>query len=455
MENKTIHFFKEISLIPRESGNEKKIADYIVLFAEKRKLPYLRDDYNNIVIKKYCGEDEPIIFQAHLDMVCEKEKGKKFDFSKDPIEIIFENGFIKANGTTLGADNGIGVSQILNILDSNINRSIEAIFTTSEETSMIGAEKIDLSSLKGKKMINLDGFESDTILLESTSFTDIDIIMNYNFIEENNKNLYKITLFGLEGGHSGFDINKNRGNSCILLTQFLLEIKNIRISSFNGGTKTNVIPSFAETIIETNQDLNKFIDLFIEKNKKIYINLKIELESIFEKSILLLSQNDTNQFLKSILLFNHGVINMNERKEVTTSKNLGLVNLSKNLIQISLRSSNDNERINVLNILNKQCDSYNYKFKIIGYQPGFKTDENSELVIQMMSVYNKINKKNPSLKSVHISVEVGLIKEKIKDLQVVVVSSNIIGAHTIDEKVEINSIIKCDEWLMNFLNFNF
>ena len=146
---------------------------------------------------------------------------------------------------------------------------------------------------------------------------------------------------------------------------------------------------------------------------------------------------------------------MNERKEVTTSKNLGLVNLSKNLIQISLRSSNDNERINVLNILNKQCDSYNYKFKIIGYQPGFKTDENSELVIKMMSVYNKINKKNPSLKSVHISVEVGLIKEKIKDLQVVVVSSNIIGAHTIDEKVEINSIIKCDEWLMNFLNFNF
>ena len=176
--SKTINYFKELSNIPRESGNESKIADYIVDFAKLRGLEYYRDNYNNVIVKKYVKGKKIIILQAHLDMVCEKDINKEFDFKKDSIEVVEENGYLKANGTTLGADNGIGVAQILNILDSHYDVSIEAIFTTNEETTMEGAEKIDLSSLKGKKMINLDGFDADTILIESASFTDIDIKMN-------------------------------------------------------------------------------------------------------------------------------------------------------------------------------------------------------------------------------------------------------------------------------------
>ena len=163
MNNKTISFFKEISNIPRESGNEKAISNYICEFAKKRNLNYLQDEYGNVIIKKYNGKNEPIIFQAHLDMVCEKDNNNH-DFRKDPIEVYEAEGYLRAKGTTLGADNGIGVAQILNILDDSLKLNIEAIFTVSEETSMCGAENIDLSTIKGRLLINLDGFNKKTII---------------------------------------------------------------------------------------------------------------------------------------------------------------------------------------------------------------------------------------------------------------------------------------------------
>ena len=203
MNGKTLDFFKEISKIPRESGNEMQISNYICEFARIRNLDYIQDEYGNVIIKKYKGNNNPIIFQAHLDMVCEKDN-INHNFKTDPIEIYEEEGFIKAKGTTLGADNGIGVAQILNILDDNLNLNIEAIFTVSEETDMHGVEKIDVSSLKGNQMLNLDGFEEKTIVTESASFFDIIINMNYKFKKETNTNLYKIKIEGMPGRSFGF-----------------------------------------------------------------------------------------------------------------------------------------------------------------------------------------------------------------------------------------------------------
>lgn len=191
---KTINFFKEIAKIPRESGNEGKIAEYLCEFAKARNLEYEKDKYNNVLIKKKNCNKMPIILQAHTDMVCEKEENKNFDFAKDSIEVIEENGYLHANGTTLGADNGIGIAQILTVLDSDIKANIEAIFTVSEETSMIGSINFDASKLEGKMLLNLDGFEENTILIESAGFYDIILKMNNNFekikedlIETNNK----------------------------------------------------------------------------------------------------------------------------------------------------------------------------------------------------------------------------------------------------------------------------
>lgn len=198
MNYKTISFFKEISKIPRESGNEMQISNYICEFAHKRNLQYIQDKYGNVIIKKYNGKNSPIIFQAHLDMVCETDN-INHNFEKDPIEIYESNGFLKAKGTTLGADNGIGVSQILNILDDDLDLNIEAIFTVSEETDMHGAEYIDISSIKGKQMLNLDGFESNTIITESASFFDIIMNLKYKLEKKCTKNLYKIKIEGMPG----------------------------------------------------------------------------------------------------------------------------------------------------------------------------------------------------------------------------------------------------------------
>ena len=244
--SKTIEFFKEISKIPRESGNEKGISEYLCDFARKRNLFYICDKYNNVVIKKKIGDKRPLILQAHTDMVCEKEENLKFDFSKDSIQVIEKDGYLTANGTTLGADNGIGAAQILTILDSDLPCNIETVFTVSEETSMIGAINFDTGLLQGKHMLNLDGFEENTIIIESACFYDIILKSKFRFRKSNKKNAFRIILTGLLGGHSGFDIDKNRGNASILLAHLLEKIEDICIVNFVGGTKFNVIPSTAK-----------------------------------------------------------------------------------------------------------------------------------------------------------------------------------------------------------------
>lgn len=194
--NTTIKYFKEIAKIPRESGHEEKIAKYLCKFAELRNLEYEKDEYNNVLIKKKNCNKTPLILQVHTDMVCEKEQNKCFDFEEDSIEVIEENGYLHANGTTLGADNGIGIAQILTILDSNIETNIEAIFTVSEETSMLGSINFDTSKVNGKMLLNLDGFEENTILIESAGFYDIILKMHNKFknIQDNNFNVYEINL---------------------------------------------------------------------------------------------------------------------------------------------------------------------------------------------------------------------------------------------------------------------
>ena len=432
----TIDFFRELSCIPRESGNESRIADYIEKFALDNNLEYQKDEFNNVIIFKYVDDKEPVILQCHLDMVCVKDEDKVFDFNEDGIEVIERDGYLCANGTTLGADNGIGVAQVLNIL-ANEDISIEAIFTTSEETTMEGAMNIDLSKIRGRRMINLDGFNSDTILIESASFTDIDIRLNYNYEKnkKNKKSLYRISVEGLKGGHSGFDIDDDRGNSIMLLSQILLNLRDVRIADFVGGTKINVIPSSAYAIIETSSDLSNLNNVRVEE-------INEDMDTI--------SNEDSVNLLNFLANFRHGVFNKNNRGEVTTSMNLATINLRDNLIMVGLRSSIEEERQEVLSYLEDYCS--NYELIIRGFQPGFRTSEDSDIVRDLVKAYRDFNTNNPKIESVHISVEVGLLVEKIPDLEVAIISPNIIGAHSTSERVEIDSINRCDQWLINFLN---
>ena len=457
--SKTIDFFREISRIPRESGNEKNIANYLCEFAEQRNLDYKKDEYNNVIIKKKNSDSEPIILQAHIDMVCEKEANMEFDFEKDPIEIIEENGYLRANGTTLGADNGIGVAQILNILDNeDIECNIEAVFTVEEETTMIGAEKIDVSSLKAKKMINLDGFEENTITIGSASFFDIILNCNYNFedIKSDGINVYRVSLQGLLGGHSGVDIDKSRGNSSIILAELLRKINDIRLVDFVGGTKFNVIPSTAECVFASRieiDEINGIINNFVRDVRDTYSSIEIVVQKInFDKEIQVLNNVISKEFVESILNFRHGVFKKNARDEVITSINLGVVDLKNQIIKIGMRSSSKVEEKNCLDYIKQFGIESGFEFVILGSQPGFETDEKSELITKLKNAFVRAEQDDKlDIKSVHITVETGFFKDKIEGLDVAIISPKILGAHTTKECVSIKSIEKCDRWLIEFL----
>ena len=309
--SRTIEFFYEISKIPRESGNESKIAEYLCDFAEKRNLFYIKDEYNNVIIKKKNSEKEAIILQAHTDMICEKEEGLEFDFTKDGINVYEEDGILiiedlkgfQTKGTTLGADNGIGIAQILNILDDdNIKCNVEAVFTATEETTMVGAEMLDVSNLTAKKMINLDGFEENTIIKESTCFYDIVLNTNYEFENVEDGNGYEIVFKGLKGGHSGFDIGKNRGNSLKEIVRLLRMIDDCKIVDFVSGSKFNVIPSKGKVIFistESKQNVEKIVQKYINLRREEYPEISIVVNELELNSNCALNVNETNNTIKN------------------------------------------------------------------------------------------------------------------------------------------------------------
>ena len=440
--SKTINFFKEIANIPRESGNETGMIEYLCNFAKERNLEYWYDDFKNVVIKKNTTDKEILILHAHTDMVCEKEEGMVIDFSNDTIRIESDGKFLKAKGTTLGADNGIGVAQILNVLDSDIPCNIEAVFTAEEETTMRGAYNLDKSRLKGKYLIGLDGFEENTIIVESACFYDIILKKDYKFDFCNIKNSFRISLNGLKGGHSGFDINKNHGNSNILLAQILGKLGDIWLSDFRGGTKFNVIPSSSSCEFMSVLSLEEIQQRCSEFND---ININVNEISSIEKVI---SNEDSKAFINMIVNFNNGVICYNTDNNPTTSINLAVINLKTGTIKVGMRSSKKIEEKQCLEDLEKYSNKNNFKFEILAMQPGFESSKNSKLIKTLVKTcpidYFSCE---PTLKSVHIAVELGFFE----GLDVAIISPNIQNAHSVNECVEVKSIEATDTWLKNFI----
>lgn len=454
VELNTLQFFREIAKIPRESGNEEGIANYLVEFAKSRNLFYKKDNFNNVLIKKKTADKEPLIMQVHTDMVCEKSPKSNFNFKKDAIELVEKDGFLMANGTTLGADNGIGVAQILAILDSDIPCNIEAVFTVSEETTMIGAMNFDAKDLQGKALLGLDSFEENTIILESACFYDIVLTPQYDFAMPSFENCFKISLSGMLGGHSGFDITKNRGNSSIELAGLLRNLGEIELVDFFGGDKFNVIPSWASAEFYTQkseQEIAEFCNASQVILSEKYNGIKIEYtQTTGAKRVLNLS--DTTEFLDSVISFPHGVFAENESRDATTSVNLGSVNLKDLIFKVGMRSSRKAEEEKLLEKIKSYCLENRLEFKILGYQPGFESDRNSVFIQKLMDSHPTLEfGKLPILKSVHITLETGFFLSKIPNLQVALIAPNIIGAHTTHEKVELESLRKTDKWLVEFI----
>ena len=316
-------FFEEISKIPRGSGKEQQISDWLVKFAKDRNLEVHQDAFNNVIIKKEATKGyekyETLILQGHMDMVWEKNKDVDFDFEKEGIKLKIEDGYLKAQGTTLGADNGIAIAYGLAILDSNeiAHPKLEVLITTDEEVAMTGAENLDMSLLEGKKMINLDTEEVGKIYVSSAGGATIKLRTKVETIDlENDDKVYLIEITGLQGGHSGAEIHLNLGNSIKILSESLkhLNIKyDFELIEIDGGNKDNAIPREAHAYIATKSDLKELDELlasYIEVKKTEFKNepsLKYSIKEVNKNGLRKISVRDTKKLIALYNEFPHGV----------------------------------------------------------------------------------------------------------------------------------------------------
>ena len=468
-------FFEEISKIPRGSGKEKQISDWLVKFAKDRNLEVHQDAFNNVIIKKEATKGyekyETLILQGHMDMVWEKNKDVDFDFEKEGIKLKIEDGYLKAQGTTLGADNGIAIAYGLAILDSNeiAHPKLEVLITTDEEVAMTGAENLDMSLLEGKKMINLDTEEVGKIYVSSAGGATIKLRTKVETIDlENDDKVYLIEIIGLQGGHSGAEIHLNLGNSIKILSESLkhLNIKyDFELIEIDGGNKDNAIPREAHAYIATKSDLKELDELlasYIEVKKTEFKNepsLKYSIKEVNKNGLRKISVRDTKKLIALYNEFPHGVRTMSKEIKdlVQTSLNFGVLKTevegNEKVFRINslLRSSKIKELDELQDYLIELGERYEtYGEKVPSFYP-WEYKEDSTLRKLSEKVYKNKYGKEIEIKAIHAGLECGLFVNKMHDLDVISFGPDIFGAHTPDERMGLESVKITWDYLLEIL----
>lgn len=479
---KVFHYFAEISKIPRASKKEKEISDWLVKFAKERKLKVIQDEHYNVIIKKKATEGyedfSPLILQGHMDMVWEKNKDTEFDFSTQGIELVIDGDFLKANGTTLGADNGIAVAYALAILDSDDIKhpALEVVITTDEEDGMSGVVNLDFDEFDGKTLINLDTEEYGEVYVSSAGGTRTET----KFIFETKKigNGYtpiSIEVKGLSGGHSGAEIHKNLGNSIKILSEVLYHLSKryeMSLVHIDGGGKVNAIPreAVAEIAVKLDGDsideLKNLAGLAFEnilKDFKVSDKSPIlAIEKIEEKN-LGISLGDTLNIINFLHEVPNGVLEMSKHIEglVETSINIGFIsteivdgNVKIRIKSLARSMANDplNKLVEEVTDLTRKHDA---NIKIAASNPSWEYKEDSKIRELIEKSFKEITGNKPVIKAIHAGLECGVFTQNIKDADVVSIGPNIYGAHTPEERMDIKSVGETWEWLLKILeNYN-
>ena len=452
-----LKYFYEISKIPRKSGNEEKIAKYLIKFAKERNLKYYTDSKFNVVIWKEASigyEDKEILgFQCHTDMVCEKVYGSNHDFFKDSLDLIIENGFLKAKDTTLGADNGIGVAYILEILDSDLNTpALECIFTSTEETTMEGVRFLDGKILKSKRIISFDNF-LDTEILISSATAKRWVSKIYMKRQEKDKNLiyYKLDISGFKGGHSGIDIwDKKRGNPIKIVVDNLNELESISIAEISGGSSENVIPRDIKVVFaieESEIGILEKLESKFESLKKVYGNICIYLRKLeyLEKEVIeIYSKEDTKRLLEYIVNYKNGPLEYDEEGNVILSGNLGRIESFEDyvLLKYSVRYNDKKIGEKLVTEIEEDMKKYNVICEESSYMLGYEEPKESKLLDIVEKAYIKVMGNTPKKKKSQACLECGYLGQKIENLEYIAIAPNIFDAHSPKERVEIASANK-------------
>ena len=466
---KVFKYFGEISAIPRGSGNMEAICGYCCRFAEERKLRYFSDEANNVVIFKNGSKgrenEESVILQGHLDMVCEKTSDSTVDFLKDPLDIQVDGDFVFAKGTTLGGDDGIAVAYCLALLDSDdiSHPPLEIVLTTDEETGMCGAEAIDVSSLKSKRMINIDSEDEGTLWVSCAGGARVDIEAEY-VSSTVCGTVCEISLSGLHGGHSGAEIHNGYANANKLMGRILNEISgsvDYWIVSIQGGTMDNAITRECTckiSISSESEALFKCVNRLKSVLRKEFastdpdLNLCIRQADDSKKCI---SKADSERIINLLCELPYGVISMSEEIDglVKTSLNLGVVKTNNNSVSMTFlcRSSDDSERIDLTNRLLGIVKKYSAKACVHSEYPAWEYKKDSVLQSVFADAYYDMFGKKMTVTAIHAGLECGLFCGKISGLDCVSFGPDIFDIHTPDERLSISSVARMWEYLLEVL----
>ena len=451
-EMKTVfEYFEEIMKIPRESGKEEKIAQYIINYAKKNNIEYHLGKYNTIFLRKNNNSNNTIILQAHSDMVCVSKE--KFDFDNNGIPFFIDGDYYKSNGTSLGADDGIGVAIILAILQENNNMpNIEAMITTQEETTMLGAMNFDYSLLTSNTLISLDGIKEADIESSSAGMCSITINKKIKYNIYNN-NLYKLSIQGLMGGHSGDDIDKNRANAIKIAVQILQCIDNVKISNIEIGKRDNVIPSDGYIIFSSSNDIETIktringLNLKLGKDDK---DFKYNIEIIGKCNII----EETNNILGLLNELKSGLLEIYENDSFPIlSANIGKISLEKDeiIIKYSIRSSDKIKENNIIQEVKALTKKYDFSITIDSLKPFFPYKENSKIRKILEKSYKELYKKDTTIKKIHACMEGGIFSSNIQDLDICTISPTIQHCHSTNENLSISSTKRVYNWLKDTL----
>ncbi|MBE6729753.1 MAG: aminoacyl-histidine dipeptidase [Ruminococcaceae bacterium] len=458
---RVFYYFEKICSIPHGSGNTAEISEFCYNTAKNLGLSAKKDSMNNVIISKPATkgkEKSPtVIIQGHLDMVCEKDSNCEIDFLKDGLDIYVENGFVKARGTTLGADDGIAVAMCLALLEADdiAHPNLEIVLTVDEETGMYGAEALDGKDIKGRLLINIDSEDEGIFTVSCAGGINAKLNLKNDMLP-NIKPCYKITVGGLMGGHSGVDIDKGRLNSNKIAAEFLNSLDSFNLVSINGGQKANAIPTLTEAIIATNEDVSIHVDKFI----KVYDKQKDNGLFIKTEKVDTLPYSFTEECTKNTIAFlcfiPNGIINFSKNISglVETSLNLGILKTEKDEIycEFALRSSVNDEKLKLIDTLKKHTEKYGGKAEFDGNYPAWEYKEDSILREKMSSVYKKMYNEEPEIIAIHAGLECGLLSEKLIGLDAVSIGPNMKDIHTPRERLEIASVERVYRYLINLLS---
>lgn len=466
-------YFAEIAKIPRPSKHEERMTAYVVGTAKKLGLTAATDKYGNVVVRKPASPGKEsakmICLQGHLDMVPEKNKDKVHDFLKDPIELVRDGGMMRANGTTLGADNGIAVATMLAIMEdkSLVHGPLEFLFTVDEETGLTGATYIKGNFLQSRTMMNLDSEEEGSVYVGCSGGKDCVGTWKAAMQKAPGRTApMLVTVKGLKGGHSGLEIDKNRGNAIKIITRVLLRLSEIgvRVSSVNGGNKRNAIPREAEALV--------FVPVVKSSAaKKLVASLNTVLRAEIatvdpDLSVTIAPATDAKKarvfapqlqanVLRTIAALPHGVIKMSSDIPglVETSTNVAVIATDAKTVTLgtSQRSSVASEIMEINETVRTIFALGGATTKVGDGYPGWKPNLDSAILKTAKATYQQLYGKQPEIKAIHAGLECGIIGEKFPGMDMISFGPTMEGVHSPDEKLHIDTVPKFWNFLMGIL----